>query len=78
MLLVLEWDSVRDFRHEVSSSRGRELKNPSKWNIEKIMFTLEKELDKVNSSKMIPMIGCKHAVVHVIKTYTIQRDKVYG
>ena len=35
MLLVLEWNSVRDFRHGVSSSRGRELKNPSKWNIEK-------------------------------------------
>ena len=57
MLLVLEWDSVRDFRHGVSSSRGGELKNPSKWNIEKIMFALEKELDKVNSNKMIPMIG---------------------
>ena len=41
------------------------------------MFALEKELDKVNSSKMIPMIGC-NAVVHVIKTYTIQKDKVYG
>ena len=59
MFLVLEWDSVREFRHEVSSSRGGELKNPSKQNIEQIMFSLKKELDKVNSSKMIPMIGVK-------------------
>jgi len=41
------------------------------------MFALEKELDKVNSSKMILMIGC-NAIVHLIKTYTIQRDKIYG
>lgn len=39
MLLVLEWDSVRDFRHGVSSSRGGELKNPSEWNNENILFT---------------------------------------
>lgn len=41
------------------------------------MFALEKELDKVNLSKMIPMIGY-NVVVNVIKTYIIQRGKVYG
>jgi len=46
MLLVLEWDSVRDFRHGVSSSRGGELKNPSEWNIEKLCSHLKKNLIK--------------------------------
>ena len=46
MLLVLEWDSVRDFRHGVSSSRGGELKNPSEWNIEKLCSHMKKNLIK--------------------------------
>ena len=36
----------------MSTSRGGELKNPSEWKIQKIMFAFENEFDKVISSKM--------------------------
>ena len=53
MLLALKWDSVRDRWTRIAIiSRERELKNPNDCNIQKIMFTLENELEKVNLSMM--------------------------
>ena len=53
MLLALKWDSVRDRWTRIAIiSRKRELKNPNDCNIQKIMFALENELDKLNSGMM--------------------------